>query len=267
MPFTENLETKIYWDEAGRGEPVLLLMGLGWASNMWHRARPVLAARYRTIAFDNRGAGQSDAPPPPYSIAGMAADAAAVLDAAGIDRAHLLGFSMGGMIAQEFALQYPRRVRSLILGSTAPGGPSAVPAEPVVIETLTRTGLGPEERFRAAVPFLYDPGTPPERIEEDLAELRNWFPVPQGYFAQIGAIWAWEAWSRLSQLSAPCLLIHGENDRLVPAGNADVIAQRIPGAALVKLARAGHILFTDQQAAAQEAVLQFLSAQAAARPA
>ena len=101
-------------------------MGLSYPAYMWHRSRPVLAKSYRTIALDNRGVGQSDAPPGVYPIALMASDAAAVLDAAGIESAHVFGASMGGMIAQEFALQYPNRVRSLILACTAAGGPHAV---------------------------------------------------------------------------------------------------------------------------------------------
>ncbi|HMD32887.1 MAG TPA: alpha/beta hydrolase [Candidatus Acidoferrales bacterium] len=98
MPVTQSAGTRIYWDEVGRGAPVLLIMGLGWASNMWHRTRLVLAGRYRTIAFDNRGAGRSEVPLGPYSIAAMAADAAAVLTAAGVEAAHIVGASMGGMI-------------------------------------------------------------------------------------------------------------------------------------------------------------------------
>ena len=128
MAWVENQGAMIYWDEQGQGEPVLLIMGLGWASPMWHRSRPVLAERYRTIALDNRGVGRSDMPPGPYAIALMASDAASVLDAAGIEGTHVFGVSMGGMIAQEFALQYPRRVRSLILGCTAAGGPTALRA-------------------------------------------------------------------------------------------------------------------------------------------
>jgi pimeloyl-ACP methyl ester carboxylesterase len=112
MPFVENQGTKIYWDEQGQGAPVLLIMGLGYASALWHRARPVLAQRFRTMAFDNRGVGLSDVPPAPYSIATMAADAAAVLDAAGVARAHVFGISMGGIIAQEFALNSFCRMRA-----------------------------------------------------------------------------------------------------------------------------------------------------------
>jgi 3-oxoadipate enol-lactonase len=265
MPFTESEGAKIYWDEEGRGAPLLMIMGLGWASNMWHRTRPVLAGQYRTIAFDNRGAGRSDLPPGPYSIATMASDAAAVLDAAEVNGAHLLGASMGGMIAQEFALKYPQRVHSLCLACTAPGGPHAIQPESAAIEMLFRTGLSPEQRARAAVPFLYDSCTPQERIEQDLAVLSELYPMPEGFSAQLQAILAWEAYDRLPQITAPTLVIHGANDRLVPTGNADVIARRVPSAQLVKVPDAGHIFFTDQPAEAHGAILGFLSGQRTGR--
>lgn len=189
MPIIENQGAKIYWDELGEGAPVLLIMGLGYPSQMWHRTRPSLAQRYRTIALDNRGIGRSDIPPGPYPIAVMAADAAAVLDAAGVDSAHVYGISMGGMIAQEFALQYPKRVRSLILGCTAAGGPSAVRAEPEVTELLMSRGkMTPEEAAQAAIPFIYDPSTPRARIDEDLAVRRDWFPRPDAYMNQLMGI-------------------------------------------------------------------------------
>src|SRR5579872_3340278 len=157
MAFVVNQGISIYWDEQGAGEPVLLIMGLTYPSDMWHRSRPVLAARFRTIALDNRGIGRSDVPPGPYPIAVMASDAAAVLDAAGLESAHVFGVSMGGMIAQEFALQYPKRVRSLILGCTTPGGPEAVQAEPEVIQVLmTRDLLTPDEATERIRPFIYD---------------------------------------------------------------------------------------------------------------
>ena len=148
VSFVENNDARIYWDEQGSGEPLLLIMGLSYPSYMWHRSRPVLAQRYRTIALDNRGVGQSDAPPGVYSIALMASDAAAVLDAAGVESAHVFGASMGGMIAQEFALQYPNRVRSLILGCTAAGGPHAVQAEPEALQALLRRDVTPEQALR-----------------------------------------------------------------------------------------------------------------------
>ena len=169
------------------------------------RSRPRDPAM-RTIAFDNRGVGRSDVPPGPYSIPLMASDAAAVLDAAGVESAHLYGVSMGGMIAQEFALQYPKRVRSLILGSTAAGGPTAVRAEPEVLQVLMNRGATPMETSKAIDPFIYDPGTPPGRIAEDMELRLRWYPTPEGYFAQLQSIRDWEAYSRLSQILVPTLL-------------------------------------------------------------
>src|SRR6202166_3055624 len=260
MPFVENQGARIYWDEQGHGAPVLLIMGLSYPSYMWHRTRAVLAAHYQTIAFDNRGVGRSDVPSGPYPIALMASDAAAVLDAAGIESAHLFGVSMGGMIAQEFALQYPKRVRSLILGCTAAGGPHAGRAEAAVMETLLRQGMTPEESREAITPFIYPPATPRGRINEDMAIRMKWYPTPQGYAGQLQGIFGWEAYSRIAQITVPTLVIHGETDRLIPAANAKLIAERIPGARLVLIPHASHIFETDQPAVAHQAILEFLDA-------
>jgi len=263
MPSVENQGAGIHWDEQGEGPPVLMIMGLGAASALWWRTRPVLAAHYRTIAFDNRGVGRSDCPPGPYSIPVMASDAAAVLDAAGVARAHVLGLSMGGMIAQEFALQYPARVLSLILGCTAAGGPNAVRAEAAATQTLKmRATLTREEAEQAFLPFLYDDHTPRERVEEDLVKRRPWYATPEGYTAQLQAIILWQADDRLPQITAPTLVIHGKNDRLVPPGNGERIAFRIPGAELVLLPDANHMFTTDQPEAAHAVLLRFLSEQA-----
>jgi 3-oxoadipate enol-lactonase len=199
MSFIENQGAKIYWDEEGSGEPLLLIMGLSYPSDMWHRMRPVLAKRFRTIALDNRGVGQSDVPPGPYSIALMASNAAAVLDAARVQSARVFGISMGGMIAQEFALQYPKRVLSLILGCTASGGPHAVQAEPAALQTLMRQGMTPEQAKEAIIPFIYDAATPRERIDEDMAIRMKWYPTPQGYVGQLQGIMGWEAYTASSK--------------------------------------------------------------------
>jgi 3-oxoadipate enol-lactonase len=262
MPFVENLGARIYWDEEGNGAPLLLIMGLGWASPAWYRSRPILSEKYRTIALDNRGVGQSEAPAAPYSIAQMASDAAAVLNAARVNAAHIFGVSMGGMIAQEFALQYPHKVRSLILGCTGAGGPQAVRAEQEALQVLMTRGQDPDAFAKAISRFIYDAGTPQERIEEDTALRRKWYPPAEAYFAQLQAIVAWEAYSRLAQISAATLVIHGENDRLVPPENARLIAARVPGAKLVVLPGASHIFTTDQPDLAHAAILDFLGAQA-----
>jgi 3-oxoadipate enol-lactonase len=262
MPFVENLGARIHWDEEGTGAPLLLIMGLGWPSHAWHRTRPVLREKYRTIALDNRGVGQSEAPAGPYSIAQMAADAAAVLNAARVNAAHVFGVSMGGMIAQEFALQYPKKVRSLILGCTAAGGPQAVRAEQDVLQVLMTRGQDPDQFAKAISPFIYDRGTAAERIEEDTAIRRKWYPSADAYFAQLQAIMAWDSYSRLVQITAPTLVVHGENDRLVPPENAKLIAAQIPGAKLVMIPNASHIFTTDQTENAHQVILDFLGSQA-----
>jgi 3-oxoadipate enol-lactonase len=266
MAFVQNQGATIYWDEQGQGEPILLIMGLGYPSVMWYRTRPALAARYRTLAFDNRGVGRSDLPAGPYSIPLMASDAAAVLDAAETESAHIFGISMGGMIAQEFALEYPHRVRSLIVGSSAAGGPTAVRAEPAATQLLmTRDKMNPEQAAQAAVSFIYDAGTPRNLIDEDLAVRRPWFPRPEAYVAQLQGILAWESYTRLPKIRVPTLVIHGESDRLVPPANARIIADRILNAELIMIPHASHLFFTDQTAAAHDAILRFLRANAAAQ--
>ncbi len=170
-------------------------------------------------------------PPGPYPISLMASDALAVMDEAVIESSHVYGISMGGMIAQELTLQHPARVRSLILGCTAAGGPTAVQAEPEVRRMLMSRGtMAREEAVQAAIPFIYDRGTPRVRIEEDLNIRRPSFPHAEAYNAQLQGILAREAHSRLPQIAVQTLVIHGENDRLVPAANGALIASRIPGA-------------------------------------
>lgn len=262
MAFVENQGAKIYWDEQGQGDPILLIMGLGVTSHMWHRTRPILAERFRTLAFDNRGVGQSDVPSGPYPIPLMASDAAAVLDVAGVQSAHIFGMSMGGMIAQEFTLQYPQRVRSLILGCTSAGGPTAIRADREATEMLmARSKMSREEALQAPTPFIYDPSTPRERIDEDIAIRRLWFPRPDAYSAQLQGILAWEAYSRISAIRVPTLMIHGKSDRLVPPGNGKLIAERIPSAKFVLIPHASHLFATDQPEAAHKAILGFLNEQ------
>lgn len=259
MPYTTSGGARIYWEESGSGEPLLLIMGLGYTHEMWHRSRPLLAEHFRTIVFDNRGVGKSDVPPGPYSIAQMAQDAAAVLDAAAVESAHVFGISMGGMIAQEFALLFPHRVRSLVLGCTACGGRNAVRASDRVLEILLdRATMTPEEGARAMAPYIYDSSTPAARIDEDLAIRFRSYPTAEGYMAQVQGILAWSSYDRLGSIQAPTLVIHGSSDELVPPQNGEILASKIPSARLVMLANASHIFPTDQPEISHREILAFL---------
>ena len=150
----------------------------------------------------------------------------------------------------------------MILGCTSAGGPHAVQAAPDAAQMLLSRGdMTPEEAAQAAVPFIYAPSTPRTLIEEDIGVRRPWFPKPEAYIAQLQGILAWESYSRLAQIHSPTLVIHGESDRLVPAGNANIIAEKIPGAQRVLLPNASHIFTTDQPEAARTAILKFLEEQ------
>jgi len=260
MPYVDNDGVRIRWEEEGSGEPLLLIMGLGYSLEMWHRVKPLVTNKFRVIMFDNRGVGQSDVPEPNYSIPDMADDAVAVLDAAGVESAHVLGVSMGGYIAQALTIADPDRVRSLILGCTACGGPDAVTAEPEVLAALTARGsMSAEEGVRVMIPFIYDANTSVEAIDEDLALRLQNYPTEKGYMGQLQAIASHQTYDRLHEIVAPTLVIHGQSDRLVPHANGEDIARRIPNARFVTLPDASHIFFTDQPERTRIAIDGFLA--------
>lgn len=251
---------RIFWEEAGSGPPVLLIMGLGYVRQMWFRTRPVLEKHYRAILFDNRGVGESDVPAGPYTIAQMADDAAAVLAAAQIERARVFGISMGGMIAQELTLRHAAKVERLVLGCTSFGGKTAKIADKKVLDILkARATMTPEEGAEAMVPYIYDKRTPRTRIDEDLATRRKYYPAAEGYLAQVQAINAWSSAERLEAIDVPTLIVHGENDQLIPPENAGLLWQKIRGSEVVMLPHASHIFTTDQPEKAHEAILPFLN--------
>jgi pimeloyl-ACP methyl ester carboxylesterase len=260
MPYTFNRGIRIYWEEEGRGEPLVMIMGLGFSLAMWRNLRPSMARHFRIIVYDNRGVGKSDVPLGRYSIAAMARDAISVLDAAGIPAAHLLGMSMGGMIAQEVALSFPQRVNKLVLGCTSCSGRRSAPE--VRQALFSHPFMSRKNRIAALLPFIYDPHTPRDRVEQDIQVLRQ-NPTPAlGFLGQLLGIASWQCCDRLPRISAPTLVIHGESDRLIPPENATILAGRIPGAKLVILPQASHIFPTDQPERSERELLDFLTVHA-----
>jgi pimeloyl-ACP methyl ester carboxylesterase len=258
MPYALNKGVRIWWEQEGSGEALLMIMGLSFSLAMWREMRGIMARHFRTILFDNRGVGKSDVPIRPWSMRTMARDAAAVLDAAEFRSAHVLGVSMGGMIAQELALLHPDRVRKLVLGCTQCGGPGAVRPDFQVYRTFARPFTSYERRMAAFLPLIYAKDTPAERIEQDRAVLRANHAPLRGSILQIGAILRWKCHDRLPRIASPTLVIHGDADRLVPVQNGRLIAGRIPGARLVELEGAGHIFPTDQPERSIAEMLGFL---------
>ena len=262
MPVATRDSVELYFESTGAGAPVLLVMGLGMTATGWWRTVPVLAESLRAIAFDNRGVGRSGRPLGPYSTPEMADDAIAVLNAAGVEAAHVYGISLGGMIAQEIALRHPNRVRSLVLGATTPGGEHAVAADEETLAFFRRRGqMSAEEAVWASVPYNYGPRTRAERgqlIGEDIVQRLRYPIEPEPYSAQLEAALAHDAYNRLHAIDKPTLVVHGERDRMVAPENARILADAVPAARLMTLPEAGHLYPTDAPEADRE-IARFLA--------
>jgi len=262
MPYTEAPGFRMYYETHGGGDPLLLINGLGSDSTEWLFQIPAFADRFLVVAFDNRGAGRSDTPPGPYSTAQMADDAAALLAHLGMDRIHVLGVSLGGMVAQEVALRHSHRVRKLVLGCTAPGGEGSVRPAPEVLNMFVRSPGGDrEEEIRRVLPVLYSERylrDHPAEVEEFVRRRLADRICVEGHAAQLAAAISHSAWDRLADIGAPTLVITGGGDRVVPTENARRIAERIPGAKLVIFPGAPHRLFAENAEDFNLAVISFL---------
>ncbi len=265
MPKVKVGDISIYYEEHGRGEPLAFIMGYSGSSEWWFRQVPFFSPKYRVIVFDNRGTGQTDKPDVPYSMEMMADDLVGLLDAVGVDAAHIFGVSMGGMIAQHFALSYPERVISLILGCTTCGGKHGVMPDPKAISTLFDVGrldeMTLEERGREIPPFIFSQDfiNKNATVIEEFGRKMMEHPTPaHGYVRQGQAIMGHDTYDRLPEIAAPTLVIAGDADKLVPVENSRILASRIRNAELVILKHAGHGFNVEAEAEANEAVLDFL---------
>jgi 3-oxoadipate enol-lactonase len=263
MPVTVTSDhTAIAYEVSGpsNGEPVLLIQGLGADRRGWVLQQAALSRRYRCIAFDNRGVGRSDKPPGPYDLEVMAEDAMAVLDAAGYASAHVMGASMGGVIAQIIAVRHPDRVRSLVLSCTAC---RHLPWRRELLEDWAR--VAQEQGMRAltnrALRWLVGPRSrrrlylPAQLFGSVLLNV-----PPHAFASQVGAILAMsdDVADELRTIRVPTLVLVGSRDILTPVGDSEELVERIPGAQLVVLPGAAHGLMAEQAGTFNRLVLDFL---------
>jgi 3-oxoadipate enol-lactonase len=250
------------WRSEGAGEPLLMIMGLSGSARAWYRLLPHVTPHCEAIVFDNRGTGESDRVDRPLTMRDLVSDALAVLDAAGHSSAHVMGVSMGGMIAQHLALDHRDRVRSLILGCTTAGGSRGAPPWRLIGVTALRPVLGASRTLPLLVPALYARATRdgrPERVRQDLEIRITDATEPRTTFAQMGAIARHDTRARLHELAGlPTTVIHGEEDALVPVARGRALAAGIPGARLVTIPQCGHMLTTDAEDSAAHAVVDHL---------
>ena len=246
----------LYYEEQGSGYPLLLIMGLAADSQAWLFQVPELAPHYRTITFDNRGVGRSSKPAGPYSIAAMADDAVGLLDALKIERAHVVGVSMGGMIAQELVLRHPARVRGLVLACTFPepdddihktreqslselGG--SVGADGKIALDLSK--IDPMMVFQSLMPRVFNPAflmSELPKLMQLFGGALQWGISLDAIMAQVEATIAHRTTDRLHQITAPTLVITGDSDNLIPPANSDILARAIPSAKLIKVPGGSH---------------------------
>jgi pimeloyl-ACP methyl ester carboxylesterase len=248
---------KVAWEERGDGAPLLLIQGLGYGRWSWAPIVPALAERYRVLWFDNRGIGDSDKPDGPYTAKLMASDALQVLDEAGIERAHVLGASLGGMVAQEVAAETPERVDKLVLCCTTPGGAATLPMPDVTVRLFTEAAtLAPEVALRRFVENALAADAAADLIQE-LFELRVANPPdPLGWQAQAAAGLGFAGVD--GAIAAPTLIVTGTEDNVVDPRNSDVLAERIPGAEVHRIENAGHLFFWEQPKEFVRIVSEFL---------
>lgn len=250
MPKVRVGDLTMHYAEAGAGDPLVAVMGLSADHLAWGFQLEAFARHHRVVTFDNRGAGQTDAPDTSYTTPMMARDTLGLMDALGIDRAHVVGVSMGGMIAQEIALAAPERVRTLHLGCTLARPDRHLRA---LLEAWrgVRATLSPEAGLRAIALWLFGPTTWNERPDfvEMLLQTALANPYAQtmtGFLRQTEAIAAHDTADRLGGIRCPTLVTVGEDDILVPPRFSRELAARIPGAELRTVPACGHVYFWER---------------------
>jgi len=268
MPDATIDNVRIHYSVVGEGDPLLLIMGYGMPGEAWLGSLPFLQG-FRAIYYDNRGTGQSDKPAGPYTIVQMADDAAGLLDHLGIERAHVYGVSMGGMIAQELVLRHPGKVRSVVLGCTMCGGVHAKVADWETLDALFEVikGMGtmdPKEWVERQLPLIFPrPWVDANPAIRELlllgAQMMPPTPPDTAQHAMEGIV-GWSTYDRLPQIKAPTLVVHGDQDVLIPVDNAYLLAKRIPGAQLHIIKGAGHGYPAQDPVAVHQVVTDFFHA-------
>ena len=251
MPTTEVNGLNLHYEVRGSGDPLLMVMGMGASSASWDpELLAKLANSFQVITYDNRGTGLSDKPDIPYSLRMFADDGAALLDSLGLGRVHLFGVSMGGMIAQEFAINHGPRLQTLTLGCTTFGGKRAVPPPPESIALLTapRDGASEEEIMRRGWPLAYSAGYLRDHRDRLEARIPRLLANPTPVFAykrHLEATYGLKTYDRLSEIHTPTLVITGGGDVLIPAKNSEILAEQISGARLHIIPTVGHAFFNE----------------------
>ncbi len=257
-----NSELKIHYEEHGTGEPLILTPGLSAGAWIWFKQVKALSAQFRVVTFDPRGVGRSRSSESPTDMRLLADDVAGLLKELKIPRAHILGASFGGFVAQEFALAYPETTRTLTLCCTSFGGNNHVaPSMETLMALASTDGFNTEERVRRNLTPAFSPNfarVHPNEVEQTV-QLRMANPVSEdAYRSQLMAAFGFNAEPRLPSIQSPTLIISGDADAIVPVQNSRNLAAKIPGANLALIEDGSHLFFIEQPAEFNQIVTEFL---------
>jgi len=253
VPKVKVNDIQVYYEVRGEGFPLVMITGLSGNTDWWDpRVIRGLSKNFKIVLFDNRGAGRTDVTDRECTIRLFADDTAGLMDALRISRAHVLGVSMGGMIAQELALNYPEKVEKLVLCSTTCGGAKSLPPSQEVLDVLTADAsvLSAEEVARMVVPLCFTKDfidNNPDYVELMIRQILKAPISDEAYRRQLNAIMQFDTYDRLSQIKAPTLVLRGKRDILIPPENGSILAKAIPNAKLANLERSAHLLTEDME--------------------
>ncbi len=255
-----NIE--IAYELHGTGEPLLLIQGLGLGRWAWFRQVRQLKHHYRVITFDNRGVGESSKPHYPYTIEMMAEDAAELLHYLGIERAHIAGASLGGMIAQFMAVHHSSMVNKLVLACTTPGKTLGFPIPKQTLQTMTiPVGKTAAEMLRHVMSPAFAEGfmeSYPELIEKIIQmRLKDHTPL-YAWNAQFNAALQFDNARDLDKIKCPTLIITGDQDLVIPCHNSYILHKHIPASRLSVIPGGGHLFFMEQAEIFNEKITKFL---------
>ncbi|MGC8657640.1 MAG: alpha/beta fold hydrolase [Desulfomonilaceae bacterium] len=262
MPYCQQDKLNIYYEIHGQGSPLVMIRGLGSNADHWYAQTEFFAKFFKVLIFDNRGIARSSDPGEDYTVPAMAADTVGLMDALKLKMAYVMGLSMGGMIAQELAINYPDRIKGLVLVCTHCGG-SRQTQPSAEVSALFKEMVyenSPEAKVNAATTLFH------------LHTLKNFPEIPKYYsdvslknpasteilIKQWGAVLQHDTYSRLPRIGAPTLVLSGDGDVLIPPENSKILAERIPNAELEIVPNAGHQVLIEQAALCNEAILNFL---------
>jgi pimeloyl-ACP methyl ester carboxylesterase len=257
---------ELAYELLGAGAPIVMIHGAQGDQSMFAAMAKEFAAGYRVLTFDQRGSGLSEKPDTPYSMAMFADDTAALMDHLKMSPAHIIGVSMGGMIAQELTLRHPEQVAKVVLGCTTPGGPNAKMAAPEVVTKLVEgtklMASNPEQGLDIILPLLYPEEfakAHPEIKQLMLAGMKMMPPTPTDSVDRtVAGIMTFSAYDRLGQIKCPVLIVHGDKDLLIPIENAQLLKSRIPQAEVFMIPNAGHAFQAADPIGIHQRIVQFL---------